>query len=211
MKIVSTNIAKPVTIRWKDEDQITGIYKTPLSEGIYLSPEGVRGDTIKNSRVHRDSLKAAYLFSEDWYAYWKALYPALNWELGMFGENLTVKGLDETELMMGSLYRIGEAVVRITTPREPCFKLGLRFEDQGIIEAFIKHGHPGSYVSVLESGYVRKGDSLELLESKEGSLSISDFYRLWFSPEKNPEHIQVALKLPFIPETKQKQLQRWVS
>lgn len=211
MKIVSTNIGKPVTISWKGEDRITGIYKTPLSEGIYISHKGVKGDTIGNPKVHGGTLKAAYLFSEDTYSYWKLRYPSLDWKFGMFGENITVKGLDETQLSIGSLYRIGEAIVRITTPREPCFKLGLRFADQGIIDAFIAYGRPGSYVSVVQPGFVRKGDLMELLEVSEINLSISDFFNLLYSPEKDQEHLQNALKLPWISTEKQKQFQRWES
>lgn len=211
VKIVSTNTGKPVKIRWKDEDRITGIYKTPLPNGIYLNPEGVEGDTIGNPKVHGGALKAAYLYSEDLYSYWKSRYPSLNWEFGMFGENLTVKGLDESQLFIGSLYRIGEVIVRITTPREPCFKLGLRFEDQGIIDAFIKRGRPGTYISVIESGFVRKGDSMVLLEMPEDRLSISDFFALLYSSEKDQDLIGLALQHPWISEEKQKQFKRWLS
>ena len=210
VEIVSTNIGNPVTINWEGEDRITGIYKTPVTEGIFLSSDGVIGDTIGNPKTHGGSLKAAYLFSEDAYVYWKPRYPALNWEFGMFGENLTVRDLDESQLYIGSLYRIGEAVVRITTPREPCFKLGLRFKDQGIIDAFIKHGRPGSYVAVVESGFVRTGDKMEVLEASKESLSISDFYNLLYAPEKDLSLVQSVLKLPWISPDKQKQFQRWL-
>ncbi len=211
MKIISTNIGHPVTISWQGLERITGIYKTPVPEGIYLSPEGVKGDTIGNPKVHGDALKAAYLFSEEQYPYWKSQYPSLNWDFGMFGENLTISGLDETQLLMGSIYKLGEATVRITTPREPCFKLGIRFADQGIIDAFVKHGLPGTYVQVLEPGFVRTGDLMELVELSERSVSISAFYAMWYAPEKDRELIQEVLNLPWISEQKQKQLQRWVS
>jgi MOSC domain-containing protein YiiM len=211
VEIVSTNTGHPVTITWENEDRITGIYKTPQPQGIFLGPDGVVGDTIGNPKTHGGALKAAYLFSEDAYSYWKPRYPALNWELGMFGENLTVRGLDETQLYIGSVYRIGEAVVRITTPREPCYKLGLRFEDQSIIDAFIKHGRPGTYVCVVEAGFVRTGDKMEVLEVFEDSLSISEFYNLLYSLEKDKALVQNALKLPWISSEKQKQFQKWLS
>lgn len=156
-------------------------------------------------------MKAAYLFSSDEYPFWESHYPNLDWGFGMFGENLTVSGLDETRLFIGSTYKLGAATVRITTPREPCFKLGIRFEDQGVIEAFVKHGRPGSYVQVLEPGLIRPGDSMELLELQEDTVSISEFYNLWYALEKDPKLIQQALKLPWISKQKQQQLQRWIS
>ena len=211
MRLISTNSAQPTRIQWKGKSQITGIYKKPVPEGIYLTRDGVQGDTIGNPKVHGDAQKAAYLFSLDEYAFWQNQYPALDWGHGMFGENLTVEHLDETVLIMGSTYQIGEAQVRITTPREPCFKLGIRFGDQGIIEKYVARGRPGSYVSVLEPGWIRPGDTLELLDTPQDSLSIAAFYRMWYAPSKDPEVLEKARSLPWLPQEKKEQLLRWVS
>lgn len=209
MNIRSTNRAEPAVISWKGERLPTGIFKKSRPEGIYLSPEGVRGDTIGNPKVHGDTLKAAYLFSSGEYPYWKSLYPSLDWESGMFGENLTVEGLDEGDLLMGSTYRIGEALVRITTPREPCYKLGIRFDDQGIIQKFVDRERPGTYVSVLEAGHIKPGDPLELVKPAEHSLSIRDFYRLRYAREKDQEALSMALKLSWLPASTRQQLLKW--
>ncbi len=210
MKIVSSNTAQPVNIKWKGEQKITGIYKKPQEGGIYLAPDGVRGDAIGNPAVHGGTMKAAYLFSQEQYPYWKQQYPHLRWDYGMFGENLTVAGLDETSLYMGSTYSIGEARVRITTPREPCFKLGIRFGDQGIIQKFVRHGYPGAYVSVLKPGWIHPGDAMELLETPGTTLSIADFFHLWYSPSKDRELLEKALSLPWLSEGKRRQLLGWV-
>ena len=210
MNIISTNKAQLVQVRWKRRSLSTGIYKKPSHEGILLTSQGVQGDTIGNPKVHGDAQKAAYLFSGNEYDFWQKLYPGLEWEHGMFGENLTVEQLDETTLVMGSSYQIGEARVRITTPREPCFKLGIRFGDQQIIQKFIERGYPGSYVSVVEPGWIRPGDPMELLESPENSLSIAEFYRMWYAPSKNPEVLEKALSIRWLSEEKRKQLMRWM-
>jgi MOSC domain-containing protein YiiM len=128
----------------------------------------------------------------------------------MFGENLTVAGLDETTLNVDSVYSIGEAWVRITTPREPCFKLGIRFGDQEIVQKFIDRGHPGSYVSVVKPGWIRPGDPMKLLDSASNALSIAEFYRMWYAPSKNPEVLEKALTIPWLSEEKRKQLLRWI-
>jgi len=210
MKIISTNRAQPVQVQWQGRSLITGIYKKPSPEGILLSSDGVRGDTIGNPKVHGDAQKAAYLFSQDEYGYWQHQYPDLDWGHGMFGENLTVERLDETSLMMGSTYKIGEARVQITTPREPCFKLGIRFGDQEIVQKFISRGYPGSYVSVIKPGWIRPGDPMELLESPENSLSIAEFYRMWYATSKDPEVLEKALSIPWLSDEKKKQLLRWM-
>lgn len=210
MKIISTNLSNPVTIHWNGRELVTGIFKKPQPKGIFLSAEGVRGDTIGNPSVHGDICKAGYLFPLEQYPYWKERYPDLEWDYGMFGENITVEGLDETTLWMGSCYRIGEALVRITTPREPCFKLGIRFGDQGIIDKFIRQGHPGTYVEVLEEGWVNPGDSMVLQVAPGPGISIRQFYNLLYARSKDKDLINKALSLSWLPDEKKEKLSRWL-
>ena len=174
MKIISTNIAQPTTMLWRGKKVTTGIYKTPTNSPIYLGKEDVQGDEVTDRRYHGGEYKACYLFSAEQYPYWKNLYPNLNWTYGMLGENLTVSGLDETKIYIGDIYKIGTALVQITQPREPCFKFGIKFGTQDVLKQFIQHGFPGTYVRVLEEGYVSANDSVSLVESAKNSLTIND-------------------------------------
>ena len=106
MHITSTNIAKPTTILFRGKNVTTGIYKNPTQQPIYLGKSDVKDDEVTDRRYHGGEFKACYLFSENHYAYWKNLYPDLDWNWGMFGENLTVNGLDETKIMIGDIYKI---------------------------------------------------------------------------------------------------------
>ncbi|MBC2839168.1 MOSC domain-containing protein [Robiginitalea sp. SC105] len=211
MEILSTNTANLVTIRWKGREQQTGIYKKPREEGIFLDRAGIREDRIGNPEVHGGELKACYLFAGEEYPYWKQLYPLPDWGFGMFGENLTIRGLEEKNLRMGAVYRLGGAVIRITTPREPCFKLGIRFRDQGIIEKFIDRGRPGAYGEVLEPGRVRPRDPFLLIDSDEKAPDIAAYYRLLYSEEKDQRLLTRALETEVLPEKSRKQLMRWLS
>ena len=114
MKIRSTNISKPTTIIWNEKEVLTGIYKKPINKPIYLGKEDVKGDEVSDRKHHGGEFKACYLFSKNQYEYWKNLYPNLNWELGMFGENLSVEGLDEAQIRVGSRYQVGEAIIEAT-------------------------------------------------------------------------------------------------
>ena len=210
MKIISTNIAKPTTIIWNGKEVTTGIYKMPTNKPIYLGKEVVRNDEVSDKRVHGGEFKACYLFSENQYAYWKNLYPNLDWNYGMFGENLTVENLDETNLFIGDIYKIGEALVQITQPREPCFKFGVKFGTQHILKQFISHGFPGTYVRVLKEGFVTNGDVLKLTEKAENSLSISDFFNLLFAKEKNQTLLNLAIKNEALPLRKRKKLEAFI-
>ena len=210
MQIVSTNIAKPTSINFNGQEVITGIYKTPTKQPIYLGKENVKDDEVTDRKHHGGEFKACYLFSENHYAYWKNLYPYLNWNYGMFGENLTVKNLDETKIHIGDVYKIGSALVQITQPREPCFKFGVKFGTQSVLKQFIDHGFPGTYVRVLEEGLVKNGDHLELVKPSKSSLTTSQFYKLLFSKDKNQEHLQLAIINKSLPQSKRDKLRAFI-
>ncbi|MEX0290361.1 MAG: MOSC domain-containing protein [Flavobacteriaceae bacterium] len=210
MKVIATNVGKPTPIEWNGKKEFTGIFKYPVEHPIFLEKESVANDTIANRKVHGGIYKACYLFSADQYPYWKEKYPELSWDWGMFGENLTVEGLDEALIRIGNIYKLGEAVVQITQPREPCYKLGVRFDNQQILKEFIDHAQPGAYVRVVKEGEVTRGDSLELIGESANPLTVKQFYELLFAKEKNPEHLQWAIDNSALPERKRSRLKRFL-
>ncbi|NAY93270.1 MOSC domain-containing protein [Muricauda sp. JGD-17] len=209
MKIIATNLAKPTKIIWNGEEQNTGIYKYPVDTALRLEKESVANDIIADRRVHGGVYKACYLFSSVHYPYWKEKYPDLDWDWGMFGENLTVDGLDETKICIGAVYKIGTAKVQITQPREPCYKLGIRFGDQKILKEFIDHGFPGTYVKILEEGEVSVGDTIELIQESENPLTIHQFYQLLYAKTKDPKLIALAIENEALPLRKREKLKKY--
>ncbi|MBO0592151.1 MOSC domain-containing protein [Cellulophaga sp. E16_2] len=206
MKVISTNLGKSTTILWNGKEEQTGIYKYPTSEAIQLLNEDVANDTVIDRKHHGGVNKACYLYSADQYPYWKNLYPNLGWDWGMFGENLTIEGLDESELRIGDTYKLGTALVQITQPREPCYKLGIRFNDSKIIKQFVTHNYPGTYVKVLETGTVTTGDDMILISQSKNSLTINQYYQFLFAKTKDPEVIQLILSNDTLPEYKKERL-----
>ena len=210
MKIISTNIAKPTTFLWNGKQHITGIYKNPTKGAIYLRKEEVEGDEVSDRKVHGGIYKACYLFSENHYSYWKNNYPNLDWNYGMFGENLTVKGLDETKIYIGDIFKIGTALVQVTQPREPCYKLGIRFGTQKILKQFIDHKRPGTYVSVLEEGIVITGDTITLVKSAKNSITITQFFNLLFAKDKDQKQLALIIKNDALPLKKREKLAAFI-
>lgn len=210
MKIIATNIGKPTPITWNGRKEKTGIFKFPVQTPIDLGPEGVVNDTVANRKVHGGEYKCCYLFSSDQYPFWKKLYPGLSWDWGMFGENLSVEGLDETNIRIGNIYSIGTAIVQVTQPREPCYKLGIRFGTQEIIQQFIDHAYPGTYVRLIEKGSVKAGDAVELVEESNNTLTVQQFYQLLFSRDKDKEHLKLALAHTALPNQKKVKLRKWL-
>ncbi len=210
MHVVATNIAQPTLIEWKGKKEYTGIYKSPVDEAIFLGKEGVHGGEISDRRVHGGTDKACYLFSTEHYDFWKDRYPHLDWDWGMFGENLSISGLDESDICLGDVYQIGEALVEVCQPREPCYKLGIKFGDQNVLSEFIAHGYPGLYVRVLQEGKVSAGDKLILKQPSSGDLTIKAFFDFLFTREKDPDLLAKILDNPAIPEKKKNKLKRFL-
>ncbi|MEH1008402.1 MOSC domain-containing protein [Winogradskyella sp. ECml5-4] len=206
MKIISTNIAQPTKFIWNGEEITTGIYKKPTDVPIYLGKKDVRGDEVSDRKVHGGEFKACYLFSANQYPYWQGLYPNLDWTYGMLGENLTVENLDEKQLFIGDVYKLGNALVQITQPREPCFKFAHKFGTEAVLQQFIDQGYSGTYIRVLEEGHVKTGDHFKLITSAKDSVSIFDFFELLYAENKNPNHINLLLNNDALPQRTRKRL-----
>lgn len=208
MKIVSTNIGEARVLEHNGKEVKTGIFKFPVEEGIYLEAEDVVNDNVMDRRYHGGTDKACYLYSADHYKYWQNLYPKLDLPWGMFGENLSVEGLHEADVKIGNIYKIGDAVVQATQPRQPCFKLQYRFHDKEIVRKFVDSGFSGVYVRVLENGHVKAGDSMSLIEEKN-AVSIQQVYQWIYAADFNPE-VEKAINDPFIAASCKKDLlKRW--
>lgn len=211
MKIISTNICnEPRTFVWNGKEEQTGIFKYPTSEKLLLTKSDVQKDTIINRVNHGGENKACYLFSTDQYPFWKEKYPNHDWNWGMFGENLTVEGLDESKIRVGNIYKLGSALVQVSQPREPCYKLGIRFGTQEILKQFIDQNHPGTYVKILEEGEVGIGDELQLIQLSENTLTVQEFYELMFLKEKPKELLQRFMENPAVPQYKKDRMQKYL-
>ena len=210
MKVISTNLGTPTNFMWNGQEEQTGIFKKPVSESLSLTINDVSNDTVIDRVHHAGINKACYLFASDNYPYWKKLYPELDWNWGMFGENLTLEGLDEYRMRIGDVYKLGTALVQVSQPREPCYKLGVRFGTQDILRQFIDHNRPGTYVRILEEGEVKIGDRMELQQQSENTLTIKQFYELMFMREKPKELLTLFLDNPSVPQYKKERYKKYL-
>jgi MOSC domain-containing protein YiiM len=123
-------------------------------------------------RVHGGYSKAVYVYPSEHYEFWRNELPEMDLPFGVFGENLTTAGLIETEARVGDRYRIGTAEFVVTEPRQPCFKLGIRFNRTDIIKRFAKSGRSGFYLAIEKTGDLGAGDEIEFLSREANQPSI---------------------------------------
>ncbi|MRI00378.1 MOSC domain-containing protein [Kriegella sp. EG-1] len=210
MKVISTNLGKPTTFEWNGKNEQTGIFKYPVTDSLFLGKSVVQNDSVIDRKHHAGEHKACYLFSSNQYEYWKEKYPNLDWNWGMFGENLTISDFDESEIRIGDIFKIGDSLVQVSQPREPCYKLGIRFKNQLILKQFIEHAYSGTYVRILKEGNVKVDDKLELVEQSTNSLTVKQSFEIILARKKDPKILQLAVENMSLPQYKRDRLKKYL-
>jgi len=200
MKLISLNVGLPRIVLRDDEPVSTGIFKEPVAGPLILRTLNLDGDRQADLSVHGGPSKAVYVYPSEHYDYWKQELPEMDLPWGMFGENFTTEGLSESELNIGDKFSIGSALVMVTEPRMPCYKLGLRFGRADIIKRFLISERTGFYLAVLQEGEVSPGDQFQLLEKDGGGVRVSDITRLYVRDKGNTALLRRAIAVKALPE-----------
>jgi len=177
-EVVSVNVGVPRVLRWRGREVRTGIVKRPVAGPVAVRPDNLSGDGQADLVHHGGALKAVYAYPREHYPFWRAQLGELPAGFGVFGENLTVAGLLEHEVCVGDLVAVGSAVLRVTEPRYPCFKLGLRLGDDDVVDRFVHANRPGFYLSVVQEGELRAGDAAAVVRAHPARLPVSELMRL---------------------------------
>ena len=201
MKIISINVGLPRIVISNSGPVSTGIYKEPVSRRVKLRTLNIDGDRQADLSVHGGSSKAVYAYPSEHYEFWKNELPEMQLPWGMFGENFTTEGLFESVLNIGDKFRIGTALVVITEPRLPCYKLGLKFGRTDIIRKFLASERTGFYFAVLEEGELGAGDQFEIIQRNEDGVSVSDITRLYVRDKHNVQLLRRAVEVEALPES----------
>ena len=94
-----------------------------VTGAVSIRELNLAGDQQADLTVHGGLEKAVYAYPAEHYEYWRKQLSADSLPWGAFGENLTTEGLWEDTLCIGDVLRVGSAVLQITQPRMPCYKL----------------------------------------------------------------------------------------
>jgi len=199
MKLISVNVSMPRDVIWKGRTVTTGIFKESVEGRVQLRKLNLDGDRQADLSVHGGPDKAVYCYPAEHYAYWRDELKRTDLPCGMFGENFTVEGMLEHETNIGDRFRIGSAVVMVTQPRMPCYKLGIKFGRDDMLKKFLSSLRSGFYFSVLEEGAVAAGDEIELLERDPNNITVTDITKLYSTEKTNNELKRRAIKVEALP------------
>jgi MOSC domain-containing protein YiiM len=199
IEIVSLNVGMPMQIRHNKRDIATGIYKSGTYEPLYLSRLNFEGDGQGDLIHHGGREKAVCVYPYEHYPFWEnELRTSLDY--GAFGENLTIRGLLETDVCIGDVYKLGQAAVQVSQPRQPCYKLSVRYGAPEMPLKVQHTGYTGFYFRVLEEGIVSKADGLSLLQRHPHAVTVAYANRIMHRAKEEREGIARVLEVEALSE-----------
>jgi len=194
MQITSVNVGRAEMIAHGNQSMTTGICKRPVSGSVEVTELGLHGDQIIDGEHHGGLDQAVYAYSADDYQWW-ASETGRDYPAGLFGENLTIKGLP-SDLYVGDRLLIGDLVLEATSARIPCGTLATRMHDRGFGLTFRKAERPGIYFRVLNPGAVSSGDTVTLVEGTACKITVLDLFRFAYETRHDVDQLRQFLDAP---------------
>ena len=199
-ELVSLNVGRPRSIDTKSGPVRTSIFKTPTKRRLCVLERHIEGDEQADLLNHGGVNKAVYAYPLEHYPTWSAELVRDDFVHGQFGENLTTRGLLEHEVGIGDVFRVGTALLQVSQPRKPCFKLGIRMGDPQFVKRFLKSGRSGMYCAVLEKGELGAGDGIERVEAGPSGITVQEVWQLSYGDGGPRERMALALDLDTLGE-----------
>jgi MOSC domain-containing protein YiiM len=171
-QLISVNVGRPQTRPGGRRYVRSAIWKSPVAGRVAVCGVNVAGDEQADLRVHGGPDKAVYAYAIEDTRFWEA---ELGRDLGAgaLGENLTTEGLDLSGALVGERWAIGSVVLEVVQPRLPCFKLGVRLEERGMLKRFAQASRPGAYLRIVQEGALGAGDEIRTVARPDHGVSMA--------------------------------------
>jgi ferredoxin-NADP reductase/MOSC domain-containing protein YiiM/ferredoxin len=194
--VVSVNVGLPREVAWRGKTVRTAIWKEPVAGRVFASRLNLAGDAQADLAGHGGEQRALMVYQLDSYRYWANHLGRSDFVHGIFGENLTVEGLADSEVCIGDRYRIGGAVFEVSQPRVTCYRLGVRLNYPEMPALVVSHRRPGFYFRVIEEGEIGQGDQIEKIADGPERISVAEIDALLYSADHPIEALRRATRIP---------------
>jgi MOSC domain-containing protein YiiM len=178
-RILTVCVSEPKIVEYRGGHVSTGIFKEPVEGRVGLTKLNLNGDEQADLTVHGGPDKAIYAYASEHYPWWQAQMPDVDFPHGKFGENLTTEGLLESDVCIGDEFQVGSAVIKVSQPRLPCYKLGIKFGRADVIKRFMQSARSGIYFSVVQEGELGAGDEIKFLRSDGFHINLQQVAKLF--------------------------------
>jgi len=196
MRLLSVNVSLPKEVRYRGQTVSTSIFKEPVKGRVMLRRMNLDGDGQADLVGHGGLYKAVHVYTVENYSHWRRELRRDDFRHGQFGENFTADGMMEDQVHVGDIFRVGSAVVEVTQPRVPCFKLAMKMEKPDFLKAFMPRERVGFYFRVLQEGEVGAGDGLERVTIGPEKMSVREMFHLLYFERNKVEGARRALRIP---------------
>jgi MOSC domain-containing protein YiiM len=177
-RVLSVNVGAPRAFVYGGRPARSAIWKSPVAGRVAARGVNLVGDDQADRRAHGGPDKAIYAYAIEDVRYWeRELGRALTH--GEFGENLTTEGVAVNEALVGERWGIGTAVLEVSEPRVPCWRLGVRMDDPTFPRRFTEALRPGTYLRIVVEGELGAGDEIRVLERPDHGVTIRDVFRIY--------------------------------
>jgi MOSC domain-containing protein YiiM len=193
-RVLSVNVGTARAFEYHGHSARSAIWKTAVAGRIAARGVNLAGDEQADRGAHGGFDKAVYAYSiED--ARWFEKKTGRTLPHGAFGENLTSEGIDVNNAAIGERWEIGSALFEISEPRMPCWRLGVRMDDELFVSRFTQALRPGSYLRIIVEGDVGAGDEIRVVEKPETDLTVRDVFRIYVRDRHEAERLLAVPKL----------------
>ena len=172
----------------------SGIFKQPVSGPVVISESGLEQDGQADLEHHGGTDKAILAYSSDHYPRWRSEH-GFDFSGGAFGENLTVSGVDESQVCIGDRWQIDNVILEVTQPRQPCWKLARRWQIKLLPKLVVNTARSGWYLRVVQAGTIQAGQSMVLESRPRPHWSVARASQVFY---RGPDTLRRELTL--VPE-----------
>lgn len=156
----------------RDGDVLSGIAKREVSQQeIIVRATNIDGDGQADLRNHGGVDKAVYCYPREHRAWWIDQIGYAR-EEAPFGENLSVTGIEEDQACIGDIWRWGTALLQISQPRWPCYKLAMHSGQRDMVKRFVESGRSGWYLRVLQEGVAPTSGEIQFIQGDELEVTV---------------------------------------
>lgn len=203
--LAAVNVGMPKKLAHGGKFVDSGIVKAPIEGTVIVSANGLLGDAQADLVNHGGPDKAVCVYSTDHFPYWEERL-GRELQFGAFGENFSLAGWNESDWCIGDKVQIGSALLQISQPRQPCFKLAARYETPELADWVATTGLTGFYFRVLRDGEVRAGDEAAVVEKDAAGITIREANRIMHVDKADVEGIEKLLSVEALSASWHKQL-----
>ncbi len=204
--VLSVNVGGIREFEFDGREAVSAIWKAPVTGRVTVRGVNLEGDDQADRAAHGGPDKAVYAYAIEDLRWWNGEL-GRRLEYGELGENLTTEGIDVNGALVGERWEIGSAVLEVSEPRVPCWRLGVRMEDQQFPRRFTKAGRPGAYLRIAIEGDVGAGDEIRVVERPDHDVTVGDVFRIY---TRDREDVARLLSVPRMSSSWKRWAEDWM-